>query len=77
MDYKELLISIENIEDNFRLLDNVFRCMNIYHKGKAAEAIADVYGQVKIEIDVAIADLRKIKESIGDSCIRKLPGDIF
>ena len=77
MDYKELLVSIENIEDNFKVIDSVFRSMNIYHKGKAADAIADVYSQVKEEIDVAIFDLGKLKESIGYRDIRKLPGDIF
>lgn len=53
---------IDNIEEDFRLLDNIFRCMDVYWKGEAAVAVQDRYIDIKEEILVIRDNILKLKE---------------
>ena len=77
MKKQELLIGIENIEENFKMLDNIFKTMPIYFKGETSDAITELYGLLKEDISKTIDFMSMIKASMGVDDIKKLPGDIL
>ena len=74
---EELLIGLENIEDNFKVLDNIFKCIQVYYKGESADAIADLYSCIKEDIDISSDFIKRLKSNLGSDNVRKLPGDIL
>ena len=52
----KILEHIENIEQDFRMLDNIFKCMNMYWKGDGADAIINTYQNIKTKIISAICN---------------------
>ena len=55
---------IDNIEQDFRLLDNIFKCIEVYWKGDAAVAVQDRYTDIKEDISDIRSNLLKLKESL-------------
>ena len=62
----KILEHIENIEQDFRMLDNIFKCMNIYWKGEGADAIFKTYLNLANEIDDIRSHLAQLKGIINE-----------
>ena len=48
--YLKIIKHIDNIEQYFKILDNIFKCMNIYWKGEGADAILSTYRNMTDDI---------------------------
>lgn len=73
-----MLLKIENIEQGYRIIDNIFKCMPIYWKGEAAESIQDIYSELRVEIDSHLEFLDLLKKQLlmdtqGADNIKELP----
>lgn len=66
MDEKKIVEHIDNIEQDFRMLDNIFKCMNVYWKGEGAIAINDTYRNLTNDIDVIRDNMLKLKKAIAN-----------
>ena len=73
----KILLKIENIEQNLRLVDNIFNSINTYWVGDSADAVQELYGFLKEDIGISYEFLKGLKSTLGGEEIRKLPGDIF
>ena len=73
-----MLLKIENIQQGYRIIDNIFKCMPIYWNGEADESIQAMYSELKVEIDLHIRYLDLLKKQLlldtrGGDNIKKLP----
>ena len=64
--YLKILKHIDNIEQDFKILDNIFKCMNIYWKGEGADAIFKTYLNLANEIDDIRSHLAQLKGIINE-----------
>lgn len=56
---------IDNIEQDFRMLDNIFKCMNVYWRGEGATAIMDTYKGLDNDIESIRRNMLYLKENIA------------
>ena len=64
--YSEILRHIDNIEQDFKMLDNIFRCMNIYWKGEGADAVINTYRNMEDEINEIKVHLDLLKGILNE-----------
>ena len=76
-DKEEVLVRVENIQQNIKVIQNIFDSMKSYWIGDSAEVIQELYKSLQEEIYVSNDFLDCINEELGGDWIRKLPGNIF
>lgn len=64
MNQIKILEHIDNIEQDFRMLDNIFKCMNVYWQGEGATAVIDTYRSLDNDIDSIRKNMLYLKENI-------------
>ena len=77
MQHNVIVSKIENIEQNLKMLDNIFKCFSTYWNGESAMAVQDLYKGLSEDIENTKKYLELIMKKIGTQEIKKLPGDIF
>ena len=76
-DKEEVLVRVENIQQNIKVVQNIFDSMKSYWIGDSSEVIQELYKSLQEEICVSNEFLDCIKEELGGDNIKKLPGNIF
>ena len=74
---REVLSKIENIEQNLKIIDNIFKCIPLYWQGESAMGIQELYSQLQGEIDKSVEYMERVKSKLDNCKIKKLRGDIF
>ncbi len=64
MEKLKILEHIDNIEQDFRMLDNIFKCMNVYWQGEGATAVIDTYRNLDSDIDSIRKNMLYLKANI-------------
>lgn len=64
MEELKILEHIDNIEQDFRMLDNIFKCMNVYWQGEGATAVINTYRNLYSDIDSIRKNMLYLKENI-------------
>ena len=64
--YLKIIRHIDNIEQNFKMLDNIFKCMNIYWKGEGADAVINTYRNMEDEINEIKVHLDLLKGILNE-----------
>lgn len=62
----KILEHIENIEQDFRMLDNIFKCMNMYWKGDGADAIINTYQNINCDMEIVAKHLTQLKGILNE-----------
>ena len=73
----EMLVRIENIQQNLKIIDNIFGCMKTYWTGDSADSVQELYGELKEDISRSEEFLANIVDCYSGDEVKKLPGDIF
>ena len=73
----QVLVRVENIQQNLKLVDNIFKCMRTYWGGENADAIQELYSLLQKDIFKSTEYLEDIIKQIGYDEIKRLPGDIL
>ena len=68
----EVLLKIENIEQNLKMIDNIFKCMDMYWQGDTAQGVQNLYRDVNDNILQSKEFIKNIKASLGSDNIKKL-----
>lgn len=63
---ERILEHIDNLEQDFRMLDNIFKCMNMYWKGDGADAVINTYKDLGKDIEEVREHLAKLKGMINE-----------
>ena len=74
---QEVLLRIENIAQNLKVIESIFDSMKTYWIGESADTVRELYGFMEEEICMSNEFLDDIARKLGADSIRKLPGDIF
>ena len=64
--YSNIIRHIDNIEQDFKMLDNIFKCMNIYWKGEGADAVINTYLDMADEINEIKVHLALLKGILNE-----------
>ena len=64
--YLKIIKHIDNIEQDFKILDNIFKCMNIYWKGEGADAILNTYRSMTDDISDIKLHLVQLKGILNE-----------
>ena len=64
--YLKIIRHIDNIEQDFKMLDNIFKCMNIYWKGEGADAILSTYRNMTDDISDIKLHLVQLKGILNE-----------
>lgn len=64
--YLKIIRHIDNIEQDFKMLDNIFKCMNIYWKGEGADAVINTYRNMEDEINEIKVHLDLLKGILNE-----------
>ena len=64
--YLKIIKHIDNIEQDFKILDNIFKCMNIYWKGEGADAVINTYRNMEDEINEIKVHLDLLKGILNE-----------
>ena len=64
--YLKIIRHIDNIEQDFKMLDNIFKCMNIYWKGEGADAILNTYRNMTDDISDIKLHLVQLKGILNE-----------
>ena len=64
--YLKIIRHIDNIEQDFKMLDNIFKCMNIYWKGEGADAILNTYRSMTDDISDIKLHLVQLKGLLNE-----------
>lgn len=64
--YLKIIKHIDNIEQDFKILDNIFKCMNIYWKGEGADAILNTYRNMTDDISDIKLHLVQLKGILNE-----------
>ena len=64
--YLKIIRQIDNIEQDFKMLDNIFKCMNIYWKGEGADAVINTYRNMEDEINEIKVHLDLLKGILNE-----------
>lgn len=64
--YLKIIKHIDNIEQDFKILDNIFKCMNIYWKGEGADAILSTYRNMTDDISDIKLHLVQLKGILNE-----------
>lgn len=64
--YLKIIKHIDNIEQDFKILDNIFKCMNIYWKGEGADAILNTYRNMTDDISDIKLHLVQLKGLLNE-----------
>ena len=64
--YLKIIRHIDNIEQDFKMLDNIFKCMNIYWKGEGADAVINTYLDMADEINEIKVHLALLKGILNE-----------
>ena len=64
--YSNIIRHIDNIEQDFKILDNIFKCMNIYWKGEGADAVINTYRNMEDEINEIKVHLDLLKGILNE-----------
>ena len=64
--YSKIIRHIDNIEQDFKMLDNIFKCMNIYWKGEGADAILSTYRNMTDDISDIKLHLVQLKGILNE-----------
>ena len=73
----EVLVRVENIQQNLKMIDNIFKCMKTYWVGKNSDAIQELYCGLQQDICKATDYLEYIIDNVVSEEIVKLPRDIL
>ena len=57
---------IDNLEQDFRMLDNIFKYINMYWKGQGAIAVQDMYCNIQKDIEDVRKNLLKYRENFNE-----------
>ena len=74
---QEVLLRIENIAQNLKVIESIFDSMKTYWIGESADTVRELYGFMEEEICMSKEFLDDVARKLGAESIRKLPGDIF
>ncbi|MBE5935560.1 MAG: hypothetical protein E7262_07185 [Lachnospiraceae bacterium] len=75
---KEVVAIIaEEIQQNLKMIDNIFKCMPLYWQGDTADIVMDLYKDIVEDMNKSAEYLDMLKEECSSVEVKTLPGDIF